>query len=264
MFLSKKDGGDMKNPKMVRSKVETFFISVSVGVLVFLFQNCDNPGFEANSLNQQFYSDVSSNGSSSSQIEAKNSELCGEPQINPNTDSGIYLYLDCETNVLNVIVLAEKSGSSTYIGSISSDGIIQNLITDSFEVNDNVMVSQNEISFNLEVVDNLYDAFSFTAKSVAKMKLELDPSSPQNIFLGTNKVKVISPFEFISDGSEPKDSVVSLCGKPILSKDQDFGAFVWKDCETQIFNVEFLAGGNQQSIEFIGEIHNPSSTLNSL
>lgn len=156
---------------------------------------------------------------------------CGNPNVDPNTDGGVYIWKSC--NGVWSLLLAGASGLGTVgvIGEIKSTPGVLNVTTVSTESSDTVNVNGDDrIVFNLRTANPWFDQFNFDVPGDDELCVRLDNvTRDQSVFVGPNRTPAPnSPFNPLTLRS--CDIPVGDCGDPGVDPATDHGLFVWKNC----------------------------------
>jgi len=152
--------------------------------------------------------------------------VCGEPEIDTDTQTGPWLWRDCSVpNGKWELRIAGGGGAAQVSGSISSDGPLSDIVNVSIENGDLVdQISDNLIGFNLETVNRSTDGMrlnttegsttciDFYGIDPSQLKLGSSQSSAPNLPLNMETLGVCRP--------EPADDALSFL--VIMTDDQRF------------------------------------------
>ena len=193
----------------------------------------------ANPINAQFET-----FSAMATIDDDELSACGEPALNPGTDTGLFIWQDCQNpGHWTLRVIADTSASATtFLGSLSSDQyffkgpgeLFANIIETDIESNDLIDLSNPLImEFVLAVANSGVDEFSFEMNQDTDVCLELDhPAS--SIYIGEKKVPMPSVLQLNTLGSCIKPPVLNTLdlASAALVHNYDFGVNIINNLDT--------------------------------
>jgi len=156
---------------------------------------------------------------------------CGNPNVNQNTEGGVYLWKSC--NGVWSLLLTGANGLDTVgaIGEIKSAPGFLNVTTVSTESSDTVNFNGNDsIAFNIRTSNPWSDRFDFVARNDDALCVRLDSvTRNQSVFVGPDRTPApngaFNPLTLQSCNIPPSD-----CGDPGVDPATDHGLFVWKNC----------------------------------
>lgn len=140
----------------------------------------------------------------SSTLYSQELDLCGEPQLDPALDSGLYGWkVNCGSERPSFVIRALAGGSST---PLNLQGVIE--LTDppgaltkvSIEANDVVHSSEDglQIDFSLNLTSPWIDGFYFDAASGGKVCLRVDLAPGTELKLGPTATPVTVPMDLLA------------------------------------------------------------------
>ena len=178
-------------------------------------------------------------------------DLVGEPNINPDSESGVFIWRDQFNRTFVKFVAGDplqNSKFTKFIGSIYSELGLTDLQLDSIESRDEVLHFTNKINFNLGLVKPYHDGFSFASDSEKELCIDFE-KYVGGVFLGPNKVKVEPGFDInLQLGCEQK--LINVDGAPTIDQDNDTGWFIWRQNDKWVNH--FVSG--QRGNRFIGSV----------
>ena len=156
-------------------------------------------------------------------------DSCNEPVFNRATDQGLFLWRDCPTNTWNVRLTAGGVGGTVATGTITSVGGFTDVSEFSFEGNDflDTTTDPDQAAFQLGVGGAGQDGFTF-APVGSNACLTANTNAP--IFLGGNKVPVVTPLNLDTLGACDLPTEPPQCGEPTFDRTNEPGVFLWQDC----------------------------------
>ena len=177
--------------------------------------------------------------------------LIGRPNINPATESGMYVWKDNFGNTLVKVIAGNnmQNGRNTrFKGIFVAKKWITRPIPIGLNQWDKVSkLPPNKIAFNLYTKRPWHDSFKFTANDNAALCLYLTDYAG-GLFLGPSKVKVTPPFDI----HFKKDCRVKTDGRPVINRSTDNGWFIWR--EGNHWHSELVAGNADGNIVYQGKI----------
>ena len=120
---------------------------------------------------------------------------CGQPQISPLTERGIFIWKNCSTQQWSVIASADNRSSPVlnYEGVVSAGKSFESLSSFNLEAGDSIenLNSRAQIAFSLNSSKSDRDGFnfSFSQNKQACFNVTHLPNGT-SVFLGTNKIRV--------------------------------------------------------------------------
>jgi len=153
---------------------------------------------------------------------------CGEPEIDPSSEAGLFVWQDCSSD-LSWHIVATAGGSDSvakYDGQIVSNVSVGALSTVSFESSDIAQIENtNTLNFVLRMLRSGIDGIDFSASGATSLCLHMNPSvvgSP--VYLGAAK-RVFSASEFDlltgQDCNQQPLTALSLSKSGVLDRGAD-------------------------------------------
>lgn len=177
--------------------------------------------------------------------------LIGRPDINPATESGMYVWKNNFGKTFVKVVAGNKAQNDQNTN-FKGVFVAKNWITRPTPIGLNQWdkinkLPPNKIAFNLYTKRPWNDSFKFTANANAALCLYLTDYAG-GLFLGPNKVKVTPPF----DVHFKKDCRVKTQGRPVINRSADHGWFIWRQGDH--WYSELVVGKADGNISYQGRI----------
>ena len=167
--------------------------------------------------------------------------VCGEPEIDPQTQTGPWLWRDCSVpNGSWELRIAGGGGSNLMSGSISSDAPLTNIVDVSIESNDVVdAVSENLVGFNFAAANRSFDGMQLNTTDGATNCIDFYGIDPSELKLGANQGSAGHlPLNMETLGAcrpEPPDDALSFL--IIMTDDQRFDTtWIMNELEERLFS----------------------------
>ena len=170
----------------------------------------------------------------------KDLPVSGRPVIDRANESGVYVWQDSTGRTHVEVVAGGTAQRSQFVGSITTDQSITEIIQQSIESDDSLnQVSQQQINFDLNVASPWRDSFSFMFSGES---LCIDVSqAPGGLFVGPDKIAVEPPYDIA--GLKSCDAYqVPVDGKPDIDRTKDVGWFIWR--QHGQWRSEFVSGSD--------------------
>ena len=154
---------------------------------------------------------------------------CGEPDYDRTTERGMFLWRDCNGDNRWYIRVTSGGGSQIldYSGEITTNRQFTSVQEFGFESTDVLNVSNQLLSFSMEVTNIWEDGFSFRVNP-GNSCITLNTPAGTTIVVGEDQTPVSSSFDLdtlAACGSAP--GIVTQ-GEPAINATVDNGLFMWK------------------------------------
>ena len=184
-------------------------------------------------------------------------DTCGEPDVDPDRNRGIYLWKDCSTSGTWHLSALGGGELRKFVGSVVSGAPITIESTDFTQSADTISRSagNTELSFSLRQDRGRFDNFSFTVDPDETNCLSFDFPVNAQIWLGSDTFKVTSnTLNLDTLGACNADEVgIEVRGEPVIDGNTESGIFVWQNNDDS-WSLRFYAGGASPAIDGAGSV----------
>ena len=184
-------------------------------------------------------------------------DTCGEPDVDPDRNRGIYLWKDCSTSGTWHLSALGGGELRKFVGSVVSGAPITIESTDFTQSADTISRSagNTELSFSLRQDGGRFDNFSFTVDPNETNCLSFDFPENAQIWLGSDTFKVTSnTLNLDTLGACNADEVgIEVRGEPVIDGNTESGIFVWQNNDDS-WSLRFYAGGASPAIDTSGSV----------
>lgn len=127
-------------------------------------------------------------------------EACGPIAFDAATEAGVFISLNCNTDVWSVRVTS-GGGGEAFTGKLSSDQILTSATGVSLETSDVFDTTDPmAVSFTLNVFGNGVDGFDFTLPMGAALCFDLDSPANSQTLLGAGRTALANPVDLNTQG----------------------------------------------------------------
>jgi len=185
---------------------------------------------------------------------------CGEPTFDRFSDQGLYLWRDCPSDTWMLRLAAGGVNRTEASGTVTSTGGFTDLLGVSIEASDVFDNSDpNQIVYDLGVSGGGQDGYDFTPLA-DNACLIANANAP--IFLGADKLPIVSPLNLTTLGSCNLPADPPQCGEPVFDSATEPGVFLWQDCSvgggTDAWMLR-VSGGGLPFDAYVGTLESSNS-----
>jgi hypothetical protein len=185
---------------------------------------------------------------------------CGEPNFDPATESGVFIWKDCNSGQWQTRVTAGGGTKGiTYTGSVLSSATFSAVTPFSVESSD-ILDSTTDplkIAYQLKTYRPGIDGFDFLPAAGSTLCFELDGPARATVFVGANRTVVTPPFDMETLGAcggggvPPGDE----CYAPSYDAGTEANVYLWKGCDgSGLWHVRATGGGSPSLVRYEGGV----------
>jgi hypothetical protein len=187
-------------------------------------------------------------------------DVCGQPNYDPSSDIGLYLWRDCAVSgpdaQWNLRVTAGGSSSAVrYRGTVTATSGALSASGFSLESGDTLDSTPGDgmVDYDLRLIGSGQDGFRLAVP--AGVDACVDPSdlpAGAGVYVGSTSRQISGAFALSTlgpcDDTPPIDNASAACGAPAFDPGSDQGVFVWRECAVtgadESWQVRITGGGS--------------------